>query len=142
MHDSSWDLLYVCRDRNGCCQHPRILLLVTPEAGAGVLWLLRRVEGIHDLKMYNANPRWSKRVSKAPTENLSLGSRRLVPAAEMDYSAHFSINNIPYGIASDHAHPERMAVTRLGNSVIYLADLELECPIKVRMALSQVSSDR
>lgn len=39
-----------------------------------------------------------------------------------DYAHHFSVRNVPFGIASSKAHPVRQAVTRLGNSVIFLHD--------------------
>ncbi|CAF3516306.1 hypothetical protein FGSG_04968 [Fusarium graminearum PH-1] len=40
-----------------------------------------------------------------------------------DYSHHFSDKNIPFGIASSAAHENPQAVTRLGNTVIFLNDL-------------------
>ncbi|KAH8664054.1 fumarylacetoacetase [Xylariales sp. PMI_506] len=45
----------------------------------------------------------------------------------MEFSSHFSIANLPYGIASISAgvHRERAVVTRLHNQVFFLADLEL-----------------
>ncbi|KAJ4286846.1 hypothetical protein N0V90_013099 [Kalmusia sp. IMI 367209] len=39
------------------------------------------------------------------------------------YSAHFGINNIPYGIACSSNRPLPQAVTRIGDEVIFLADL-------------------
>ncbi|KAL4886119.1 hypothetical protein BJY04DRAFT_229286 [Aspergillus karnatakaensis] len=39
------------------------------------------------------------------------------------YSHHFSINNIPYGIASSQTHPQQ-AATRLHNTVILLGTLQ------------------
>ncbi|KAK3290867.1 uncharacterized protein B0H64DRAFT_451348 [Chaetomium fimeti] len=39
-----------------------------------------------------------------------------------NYAHHFSARNIPFGIASSDAHPKLQAVTRLGNSVIFLHD--------------------
>jgi fumarylacetoacetase len=39
-----------------------------------------------------------------------------------NYAHHFSIGNVPFGIASSKAHPQPQAVTRLGNSVIFLHD--------------------
>ena len=38
-----------------------------------------------------------------------------------DYSSHFSVKNIPFGIASNSTHAEAQCVTRIGNSVIFLA---------------------
>jgi fumarylacetoacetase len=43
--------------------------------------------------------------------------------ATADFSHHFSEKNIPYGIASSMIHKNPQAVTRLGNSVIFLHDL-------------------
>ena len=40
-----------------------------------------------------------------------------------DYAHHFSDRNIPFGIASSATHLQPQAVTRLGNSVIFLQDL-------------------
>ncbi|KAL5335210.1 hypothetical protein BJX70DRAFT_410682 [Aspergillus crustosus] len=40
-----------------------------------------------------------------------------------EYSHHFSINNIPYGIASSQTHPQQ-AATRLHNTVIFLGTLQ------------------
>lgn len=40
-----------------------------------------------------------------------------------DYAGHFSDRNIPFGIASSASHPKPQAATRIGNSVIFLADL-------------------
>lgn len=39
------------------------------------------------------------------------------------YAGHFSDRNIPFGIASSPGHPQPQAATRIGNSVIFLADL-------------------
>ncbi|KAI0471634.1 fumarylacetoacetase [Xylariaceae sp. FL0804] len=55
----------------------------------------------------------------------------------MSYAEHFSIANIPYGIASDASHPDKTVVTRLGDHVIFLADLDLDCPQEIKSALSQ-----
>ncbi|KAJ4120089.1 hypothetical protein NW768_010372 [Fusarium equiseti] len=40
-----------------------------------------------------------------------------------DFSNHFSEKNIPFGIASSATHEKPQAVTRLGNTVIFLQDL-------------------
>lgn len=42
-----------------------------------------------------------------------------------DYAHHFSARNIPFGIASSDSHPKPQAVTRLGNSVIFLNDAHI-----------------
>ncbi|OAL56793.1 hypothetical protein IQ07DRAFT_18452 [Pyrenochaeta sp. DS3sAY3a] len=39
------------------------------------------------------------------------------------YTSHFGINNIPYGIASSSTRPEPQHVTRIGDAVIFLAEL-------------------
>ncbi|GJC88188.1 fumarylacetoacetase [Colletotrichum liriopes] len=54
----------------------------------------------------------------------------------MSFSEHFSIANIPYGIASTSKHP-RSVVTRVGDSVVFLADLDLEASEQIESALSQ-----
>ncbi|KAJ6110771.1 hypothetical protein N7486_003006 [Penicillium sp. IBT 16267x] len=41
-----------------------------------------------------------------------------------DYSSHFSIANIPFGVASCNNHPEPQCVTRLENKVIFLGVLQ------------------
>lgn len=40
-----------------------------------------------------------------------------------EYGSHFSIANIPFGVASSKHRPSRQCVTRLGNTVIFLAEL-------------------
>ncbi|RSL46614.1 hypothetical protein CEP53_010275 [Fusarium sp. AF-6] len=42
----------------------------------------------------------------------------------MDFSHHFSDQNIPFGIASSAKHQYPQAVTRLGNTVLFLSDLQ------------------
>ncbi|KAI3325022.1 fumarylacetoacetase [Xylariaceae sp. AK1471] len=54
----------------------------------------------------------------------------------MTYTDHFSITNIPYGVASDASHPKAVA-TRLGDNVFFLADLDLNCSEDIKTALSQ-----
>ncbi|KAJ5089078.1 hypothetical protein N7532_007762 [Penicillium argentinense] len=41
-----------------------------------------------------------------------------------DYRTHFSIANIPFGVASSERHPRPQCVTRLENTVIFLAELQ------------------
>lgn len=41
-----------------------------------------------------------------------------------EYSDHFSIANIPFGVASSEIHPNSQCVTRLENSVIFLVELQ------------------
>jgi len=41
-----------------------------------------------------------------------------------EYSNHFSIANIPLGVASSNKHPEPQCVTRLENKVIFLGVLQ------------------
>lgn len=56
----------------------------------------------------------------------------------MGYAEHFSIANLPYGIASSKSHPEKAVATRLEDVVIFLADLDLQCSDHVKSALQQV----
>ncbi|KAJ5381924.1 uncharacterized protein N7496_004352 [Penicillium cataractarum] len=44
--------------------------------------------------------------------------------ASVDYQSHFSIANIPFGVASSNTHPKPQCVTRLENNVIFLAELQ------------------
>lgn len=65
------------------------------------------------------------RRSRVPrqTERTRVTSHK--PPATMpssDYSHHFSIRNVPFGIASSNSHPKPQGVTRLENSVIFLHD--------------------
>jgi fumarylacetoacetase len=39
------------------------------------------------------------------------------------YASHFGVNNIPYGIASSARRPQPQAATRIGDDVIFLAEL-------------------
>ncbi|CAJ2507687.1 Uu.00g088730.m01.CDS01 [Anthostomella pinea] len=55
----------------------------------------------------------------------------------MSYTDHFSIANIPYGIASDASHADKAVVTRLEDLVFFLAELDLEGSESVKSALSQ-----
>lgn len=41
-----------------------------------------------------------------------------------EYQSHFSIANIPFGVASSNSHPNPQCVTRLENNVIFLAELQ------------------
>lgn len=45
-------------------------------------------------------------------------------STSQDWSAHFGLNNIPFGIASSKKHPQPQAVSRYENKVIFLADLK------------------
>ncbi|KAF2132061.1 hypothetical protein P153DRAFT_421105 [Dothidotthia symphoricarpi CBS 119687] len=44
------------------------------------------------------------------------------------YTSHFGPNNIPYGIASSAKHPTPQCVTRIENSIIFLASLSQTPP--------------
>jgi hypothetical protein len=46
-----------------------------------------------------------------------------------DYSHHFSVENIPFGIASSQRHENAQCVTRIENSVIFLQDLAANGPL-------------
>ncbi|KAJ5907154.1 uncharacterized protein N7473_004070 [Penicillium subrubescens] len=41
-----------------------------------------------------------------------------------EYQSHFSLANIPFGVASSNSHPSPQCVTRLENNIIFLADLQ------------------
>ena len=41
------------------------------------------------------------------------------------YTSHFGIDNIPYGIASSAKRPQPQAATRIGDDVIFLAELAI-----------------
>jgi len=58
------------------------------------------------------------------------------------YSHHFSINNIPFGIASSLSHPQKAVVTRFEDTVIFLDDLAAhypELPSEIVKTFSNVS---
>ena len=57
--------------------------------------------------------------------NLTQSIQSLIMTSS-EYSQHFSINNLPFGIASSPQHPNRQCVTRLENTVIFLAALQKE----------------
>ncbi|KAI1312778.1 fumarylacetoacetase [Xylaria venustula] len=54
----------------------------------------------------------------------------------MDRIEHFSLANLPFGIASDRTHTKSV-VTRLEDNVFFLSDLELRCDPHMRDAISQ-----
>ncbi|CEI68305.1 hypothetical protein FVEN_g5525 [Fusarium venenatum] len=54
-----------------------------------------------------------------------------------DFSHHFSDKNIPFGIASSTTHTNPQAVTRLGNVVIFLSDLDFKGVEGLTGALNQ-----
>lgn len=56
----------------------------------------------------------------------------------MAYTEHFSLANLPYGIVSCSAHPEKAVATRLQDFVVFLADLSLDCSDDVKSALTKV----
>lgn len=54
------------------------------------------------------------------------------------YDEHFSLANLPYGIASTVTDPQqRVVATRLGNNVFFVADLTKWSP-EILDALAQV----
>ncbi|KAB5545588.1 fumarylacetoacetase [Coniochaeta sp. 2T2.1] len=57
----------------------------------------------------------------------------------MSYAEHFSIANIPFGIASSSSHPRPAPATRLEDVVFFLADLELDVDPAVRDTFSQTT---
>lgn len=58
----------------------------------------------------------------------------------MSFSEHFSIKNIPYGIATSEGHPEKAVATRIGDHVIFLIDLDLSVAEELRKAIDQVKN--
>ncbi|KAK2000350.1 fumarylacetoacetase [Colletotrichum falcatum] len=54
----------------------------------------------------------------------------------MSFSDHFSVANIPYGIASTPKRARGVA-TRVEDSVVFLADLDIEASEQIKSALSQ-----
>lgn len=56
----------------------------------------------------------------------------------MSYAEHFSIKNIPYGIASGPGHPQGGVATRIHDQVIFLNDLDIQTSDEVKQALGQV----
>lgn len=58
----------------------------------------------------------------------------------MAYSDHFSIANLPYGIAStlSDAHRDGAVVTRLGDTVIFMSDLSLDITARAKAAIGRV----
>lgn len=58
----------------------------------------------------------------------------------MSYSDHFSINNIPYGIASDATrHTEPSVATRIHDQIVYLQDLDIDIAPEVKETFTHVS---
>jgi fumarylacetoacetase len=60
----------------------------------------------------------------------------------MSFGDHFSIANLPYGIASlkTGEGKEKAVVTRLGDLVIFLAALNLDVSDEIKQALNQASN--
>lgn len=58
----------------------------------------------------------------------------------MSFSNHFSIKNVPYGIASSNSHPEKAVVTRVHDHVFFLSDLPIQTPEEIRQAFALVRS--
>lgn len=58
----------------------------------------------------------------------------------MSFSNHFSIRNVPYGIATSSSHPEKAVVTRVHDCVFFLSDLPIQTSEEVRQAFVQVRS--
>lgn len=56
----------------------------------------------------------------------------------MSFSNHFSIRNVPYGIATSSSHPEKAVVTRVHDHVFFLSDLPVQTSEEVRQAFAQV----
>jgi fumarylacetoacetase len=60
----------------------------------------------------------------------------------MTYAEHFSIANIPFGIASRGSHSQPVPVTRLEDTVFFLTDLDLPVDPMIKQTFSHVSSAR
>jgi fumarylacetoacetase len=62
------------------------------------------------------------------------------------YAEHFSIENIPYGIASSTEHPQKTVATRFQDTVIFLDELAKFNPPQISgetlKSFSQVSKCR
>lgn len=58
----------------------------------------------------------------------------------MSFSDHFSIKNIPYGIATSGSHPQKAVVTRVHDHVFFLSDLPIQTSEEIRQAFAQVRS--
>lgn len=59
------------------------------------------------------------------------------------YTSHFGINNIPYGIARSSKRSAPQAVTRIGDEVIFLAELSKQAPLaKISANLSSVFAEK
>lgn len=56
----------------------------------------------------------------------------------MSFSNHFSIRNVPYGIATSSSHPQKAVVTRVHDQVFFLSDLPVQTSEEVRQAFAQV----
>lgn len=60
----------------------------------------------------------------------------------MSFSNHFSIRNVPYGIATSSSHAQKAVVTRVHDHVFFLSDLPIQTSEEVRQAFAQVRSDK
>lgn len=56
----------------------------------------------------------------------------------MGYAEHFSLANIPYGIASGGRRAEPAPATRVEDTVFFLADLDLQIDPEIKQTFSQV----
>lgn len=56
----------------------------------------------------------------------------------MAYSEHFSLKNIPYGIATGPGHAQKGVATRIHDKVIFLSDLDIESSEEIKQALGEV----
>lgn len=62
----------------------------------------------------------------------------MLQSTTMSFSDHFSIRNIPYGIATSSSHPQRAVVTRIHDHVFFLSDLPVQASEDIRQAFAQV----
>lgn len=56
----------------------------------------------------------------------------------MGYAEHFSLSNIPFGIADTDRRAQPGVVTRLEDTVFFLSDLDLDTDPVTRATFSQV----
>lgn len=56
---------------------------------------------------------------------------------KMSYSEHFSVKNIPYGIATGPGHTHKSVATRLHDKVLFLKDLDIQSDEEIQKAITQ-----
>lgn len=56
----------------------------------------------------------------------------------MSFPEHFSIRNIPYGIATSKGNPQKAVATRIHSHVVFLKDLDLGCSGEITQTFDHV----